>query len=405
MVVQDQDQGQHCKLEDLPSQKIYNHFKNDGNECKDSASKVTEIRNILEDKLGHNIKHEVRKYAEKITGAWCLLSKVKTEEEPSPPPPPPCKVGVLCDFFYYWLGDKLNNNLSFGTSLQDIMQKIYAKLERFNELCTNNSVHINMDKEFEPRRKAIFDYYYDYRTIWKNLRESGSNSCNGAYDTYLKGDKGVGGVGGADDAYNQVEASCPDDGGDDYFCTEFWKKKFKNESNPIPKPGDLVSKAAGGAELPSNGEDDANLLSCLEVLSSKVATMRKEALSHLSPSSQEGDGGGSGVAPIVSSIIGTLIGIPALGALFLYKYNLLPSWLHNHFGNNNNSGGRTNTRKRRSTEHHHYDTLTDESTEYTTDYSTTTNSITDSMTEYSAPSSTRRTNNRNGQKNIRYQSV
>ncbi|ANQ10456.1 KIR protein [Plasmodium coatneyi] len=366
-----------CNVNDLPSQKIYNKFKNGGkhHQYKDSSCKVTEeIGDILWDKMKPNYKGTVK--PEQVTGAWYLTSKLDTKKEQQS-----CK--VVCDFFYFWLGNLLSGKLSgWDTSLQEVMKQITEKLDGFNEVCVESNALQYLEENFNPQRKAIFDYYYDYKTIWRKLKNCGSGEslCFEKYKDYLVGSNGNG---GAKQAYGRVQANCAIS--NDKFCTEFWKKKFQpnDGNNTIPRPSDLKSKATSEQDPPSDGTDEVNLLSCLEELSAAttavVASSETTSSLQSSPSSRQENG--SGVAPIVSSAVGTLIGIPA-AIFFLYKYKLLPSWLHNHFGNSSkNSAGR----KRRRSTTHNIDTLTEyNSTEYSADYSTTTESTFDS-TEYSIP--------------------
>ncbi|ANQ10561.1 KIR protein [Plasmodium coatneyi] len=370
----------YCNVNTLPSRKVYAAFEQKNgkhHQCDNISTWIQGIEEILGDNLRMGAYSTVS--LELIAGAWCLLSKVSTEN-------PPCKVGVLCDFFYFWLGDQLHGKLSgWNTSLPTIMQQIYTKLGGNNGPCSYGTIDNTNDGGFLQRRKKVFDYYYDYRTIWKQLMENDA-PCSTAYGEYLKD---------AQDAYGRVQANCPTNNDD--FCKEFWNKKFQNGT--IPKPEDLKSKAASEQDLPPSDDegDEKNLLSCLEVLSSKVATVPKETSSHLSPASPEVEGAAESsrsIAPIVSSTLAAL-GLPA-AVFLLYKYTNLFSGIDGTFPKERNK------RKRGSPVERHFnkssvdddDTLTTtEETSSTVDSST----ITDSITEYSAPpSNRRRTNNRKG---------
>ncbi|ANQ06954.1 KIR protein [Plasmodium coatneyi] len=265
-----------CSEDDLPSRKVYAALEKRGKHtCTEISSWTQQIEEILDKKLSNQWQHEAGEYATKFSQAWCLVSKMNTAVGQ------PCE--RVCDFFYFWLGDMLSDKLSgWTTEPEVVIQSIYTKLNGVsnNELCANTFLSSNMDTSFLQRRKKVFDYWHDYRTIWKQLKECGS-SCNGAYDTYLNGVKEKGEDGGADGAYSMVSANCGSGehaNNNDSFCTDFWNKKFKQKvhgdgSNPIPKPGDLKSKAMEeGQDPPSETEDEKNLNSCFEQLSSTVSS-------------------------------------------------------------------------------------------------------------------------------------
>ncbi|ANQ05987.1 KIR protein [Plasmodium coatneyi] len=317
-----------CKVDQLPSRKIYAALgKNGKHTCTTSTSMTAEIENILWDKLKHQWRQQSWMYAQKIANAWCLLSTMNTKKEQSPP------CSVICDFFYFWLGDQLHGKLQGGhNALKSAIQSIYTKLsdDANNGPCSHSFLQSTMSTEFLSRRKTIFDYYYDYRTIWKQIKNSQaekSSSCTNAYDTYLVGADGAKGVGGAQNAYNMVGANCGTENHHD-FCKKF-RAKFKKDGakGTIPEPSKLKEQAqSGGDDPPSDtsveGEDGKNdLSSCLEELYSVVVASSKETSSHHSTSLQkEGNDSGSGIVPgVVTSAVGTtLVGLPLVTAL-LYK--------------------------------------------------------------------------------------
>ncbi|ANQ05917.1 KIR protein [Plasmodium coatneyi] len=371
-----------CNVNDLPSQKIYNKFKNGGNDCASITSWEDNIVRILASTPGNRFVGQTQ-YMTDIAQASCFLSKTKTEN-------PPCS--RICDFFYFWLGSKLCEKVSRINTVYSIMQQIYEKLGGSSHQCKYKSMNDRVDCTAFKRRKKVFDYYHDYRMIWKELKActSEDSSCKGKYDTYLTGNgvKEIGGDRGADGAYGAIAA-----GGthslDDYF-KKFWDKFEGNGdggSGTIPPPSKLKEKALSeerGQDPPpaSDEEGGANLVNCLTQLSSVVVA------SSLPQQEEEPAGGSpstavenpSTVTPAVVSSTAALLGLP-MAALLLYKYNLLPSW----FGNPSRSNGNKN-RKKRSVERHFNSSSNDDnstvtSTDISTVYSTAPSTISDSMTE------------------------
>ncbi|ANQ07191.1 KIR protein [Plasmodium coatneyi] len=309
-------------LDKLPSQKIYAAFEqNNGGkqQCKERNSVTKDIENILKDKLNQHWKNDEKKCAKKITEVWCDVSELTSKKQ---------ACTVICDFFYLWLHNKLSNILGPFISVENTMRDIYTKLEgrSSGNQCSYETTRGNNGENFLQWRKLIFDYYYDYRTIWNKLKDCRPPecSCKRKYDGYLNGAKS---------AYSQVEANCGSElHSNDAFCTKFWNKKFQQSGsdgdggrNPIPKPGDLKNKAMRG-ESPSSppgeeGDEEEHLRSCLEQLSAASIASSEHTSTDQLP---QVEGGGSGVAPIVSSTVATLVGLPAV-AFFLYKvynYNL-----------------------------------------------------------------------------------
>ncbi|ANQ06238.1 KIR protein [Plasmodium coatneyi] len=311
---------------------------------------------------------------DKIANTACLLSTMNTMHTKKSQPS--CKE-KLCNFFYFWLGDKLEGKLKGGyAKLKEVIQSIYIKLNDGpnNELCANtfldSTMHNTVNSSILKQRKKVFDYYYDYRTIWTKIKDSqaAGTPCTTAYDTYLTGVKGTDedrGDRGADGAYGQIKASGSLN--QDLYFKKFWDKFEGNGvsgGGTIPEPSKLKSKATGGDDPPPPSPDaeEANLLSCLDQLSSTVSS-KPSVVAASSP--QVEDGGTTTTPAIISSTLGTLIGLPTL-AFMLYKYNLLPPWIRNTF-----KGRGRNRRRKRSAIRRNFETLTtDTSSLYTTDNST-----------------------------------
>ncbi|ANQ07135.1 KIR protein [Plasmodium coatneyi] len=355
--------GKQCSVDKLPSQKIYAALgKNGKHTCTNSSSWTTEVGSILKGKLRHSWDDE-EVYAKEITKSWCNVSTVLREK-------PSCS--AICNFFYYWLGGTLCDRLNTWSSFKTIMQQIYSKLEDSDVQCTYISMQDTVDTEIFKQRKQLFDYYYDYRTILKELKICTTTecSCKGKYDDYLKD---------VEDAHKQVEANCGK--GIDYYCNTFWNKL---KDSKIPKPPNLQNGITNGEDITENEEDGADVLSCLTQLSSAIPELTEPTPALHSSSPQEG----GSVAPAAVSAAGGLaaIGFPAV-MFVLYKYNFLPNLFRKKLR------GRS-TRKRSS--ERNLDILMEDSTTggSTIDASEKSSTLDDSTTVYSSAPYTTTTSRR-----------
>ncbi|ANQ08205.1 KIR protein [Plasmodium coatneyi] len=320
-----------CNVNDLPSQKIYNKFKNNVQECANSSSWKTGIEGILNGKIKRTWNYDEKVCAKDITKAWCPVSNIESGN---------LACTVICDYFYYWLGEILCNNRKGLSSFKDTMRDIYKKLGNSSgNQCSYITMDNSIDQDLFKYRKLIFDYWNDYKTIWKQIKQecsSGGSSCAQVYATYLSN---------ADSAYRQVQANCGETVMDD-FCKKF-RDKFKNSDTTknIPEPGKLKDKAVSKEDLgPDDGEDEhgADLNSCFQQLSVAISALHSNGETELGPVLAEGPSGSvNTTTPTAATISGTLATTAvATISLLLYKYNLLPSWLHNKLGGGNRRGRR-----------------------------------------------------------------
>ncbi|ANQ09014.1 KIR protein [Plasmodium coatneyi] len=305
------NQDLQCKVEDLPSRKVYKAFGKNGEHGKHTCTDITNWEEQMEEIVTTALSSPLfdgLDYVKEIAQASCLLSKLKTDSS---------SCSRICDFFYFWLGDKLCEKVKNIIKVRSIMQGIYQKLGSNNGQCNYQEMNDNFGCPNFRRAKTIFAYYHDYKTIWTALKDSksrGSSSCCTAYNDYLQQ---------AQYAYGQIQAGWSLNQ-DDYFA-EFWDK-FEgngNGSGTIPKPGELKNKALseGGDPPPLEGDEDGtDVPSCLTQLLSQPSELAA------APSLPQQDGAASAaagsssniVAPIVSSAVAG-IGLPAAVAFFLYK--------------------------------------------------------------------------------------
>ncbi|ANQ06186.1 KIR protein [Plasmodium coatneyi] len=300
-----------CSEDDLPSRRIYAAFEQkygDKQTCEHNSSWTEQMRTILEGNLRGIFKDE-GEYAKEITQAWCHVSKMNTTSQS------PCS--VICDFFYFWLGNMLYDKWKGTASFKAIMENMYTKLQGFNNQCSYETIDNTDDTTLFKERKTIFDYYYDYRTIWKGINAS-KGSCTQVYNSYLEA---------ADSAYRQLEASADSDNDD--FCTKI-VNKIGDGKNKIPPPSQLQSKALsdGGKELPPGGEDGdgggKDLLSCFTP-KSKPNPNPNQAGSSGSFSDADNGSASSAMAPAAFSS-GALAAV-ALPTMLFFLYKVI---LHNY---------------------------------------------------------------------------
>ncbi|ANQ06988.1 Uncharacterized protein PCOAH_00013120 [Plasmodium coatneyi] len=341
------------------------------------------------------------KYANIIARALCYVStkakeekekgeeKEDEEEEEEEEGPKEEDEGVekpnhekRCKFFNFWLGHLLYKKLNDNSKFSEVIGVINTELDKISEehKCELPITNIDNATGFNNRR-IVYEYFIDHAKITKQLNISDSGSptssskpkCDKAYCKHLTN---------ITTAYNALKDEC--NGKVDGFCGNFnstYKTLIEKDlskltcqleegegeeggDDPLLPPSSSLSKVA---KLP---EDDDPTGICTEQL------MEEATIS----------GANTTAAPIVSSVFGTLIGIPAI-ALFLYKYTSLPSLLHAQFkggGGGRNNSSVSNIRKRTTTASVESDFDDDTSIigGSTTEYDST---IGDSSTIYSVP--------------------
>ncbi|ANQ07078.1 KIR protein [Plasmodium coatneyi] len=351
-----------CNLDDLPSKLRYKEF-NKGAQCPAESiifNQKDTVKTYLKSALG-NCK-EMLNDVDNITGAWCYICNGIDNNELK---------GNLFYLFYYWLGDKVWKEVKDGNnSFKEIMGDIYNKLRSVLGSITCGLTDENIEEGTFYNARAIYNYSVDYSTITECIQKSrtSGSTCTQGYSEYLEG---------AAKAYNQMEQYCEESTNTKKACCTQFKKMFKEDgADKIQEPSKLKFE----------------LESLTRSRGAEAGTISPPAIT-------------SNTAPIVSSVF-AVMGLPAL-AYFLYKYNLLPSWVGNYFAKNNSS------RRKRRSNMRDFDTFTensstfDSASEYTTTVSTA--DSTDGSTIYNRrvpPSTTRReANNTGGHQNIGYQNM
>ncbi|ANQ07103.1 KIR protein [Plasmodium coatneyi] len=362
-------------LERLDSNLLYyRRFTEDLEYCDTSCFPS---RKKIADQLKEYFINE--QYANLIARLLCKISALLEEGQAD---------SKICTFFNYWLqhilSDKLNGDTSFSTLVEAINKEL-SGIEHKNK-CELTDIDTN-NIPFH-RRKVLLEYSVDYDRINSDLTRFGSPkpSCSKKYHKHLQA---------IVDAYKAAYSPCHRESSTN--CDDF-KEVFKKNDNrdtltlecqPLSDKEEsalgekddendlrtLLSK--GGGELPPDDQTER----CTEMMSGGTTT----------------SGENTTAAPILSSVFGTLIGVPAF-VFLLYKYNSLFSGILNNFG-----GSNKNRRKRTAAVESDFDdTLTNDGTDTSTLYST----ITDDSTIYNEQPPDRRgagNNNARQKRNVAYQ--
>ncbi|ANQ07198.1 KIR-like protein [Plasmodium coatneyi] len=255
---------------------------------------------------------------EHIAKAWCsIINGAQDQSEGGKK-----MEGDFYYLFYYWLGDKVWKSERESKPFSDVMNEIYTALKevhssiQYGEICTKD-----IDQSTFNEMKLAYEYYMDHEKIKEQLEGAKREGypCTVQYSELL--DKTV-------SAYNNVYGSLHgEERSGNRYCDKF-KEMFNHYDTVNPQ----------------------------EIKCENVYTEKSTA--------------DIGTTAAISSIVG--IGALPTIAYLLYKvskYNILPSWISNHFGGGNSNRNRTNRKKR--TIENDFDTLTDTSTLYSTDLSTT----------------------------------
>ncbi|SCA60302.1 VIR protein [Plasmodium vivax] len=118
----------------------------------------------------------LQKVSEKILKAMCYMytkkkyNKLKSE---------------MCNFFYYWLGDVLLNNINDKILTSESLTSLYSIINSagLGKICDPLNYYI--DKDIFKNNKLIFDYSEDYENYKLDLNKP-NPLCNKSYQEYLQ---------------------------------------------------------------------------------------------------------------------------------------------------------------------------------------------------------------------------
>ncbi|ANQ07313.1 KIR-like CYIR protein [Plasmodium coatneyi] len=333
MVLQDEQ-----KVSELPSRKMYKKFEDDTGHTECDAT-----QQIASTWASYPY---ISPHEDKIKHGLCYVSQMKVKNELYLKP---------CTFLFYWIVDIITNGEPPNSDFPGVTTQVHKLLQQFNSEWECKNIYQGISKDLFENSKILFDFLQDNRAIQTALSKSNYN-CSEGYKDYRQKLEG---------AYNNMSSTCPIDS-EDQCC-----KDFNGMNKNLVQVG-ISNFICSEVSKPESGH--------VQVQTSHDI--------HSAPKI----GGNSNPTTIISSILATTVGLPASIAFFLYKYNLLPSWLHNKLGGGNRRG-----RRGRSTGPNFDDdtlTTTDSSTiggSTTTDDYYSTSDSTDTSTIYNGPSNRRRT--------------
>ncbi|ANQ07518.1 KIR protein [Plasmodium coatneyi] len=293
-----------------------------------NGSNTREDANELRDKLGK--RQGIENIVNEIVESYCYIYKEKHVNAPD---------HDWCFWFYYWVGSTIFKE-SKESGFVDFMEKVYNALEKVSvaRKCKKIDEYI-AESTFKQMRK-MYEYYQDYGTIKQQLQRSG-NQCDEKYDQHLQDIL---------NDYDKVKSICGAAATYKEHCSAF-QDMFNNQDykNLLTQPREVMTVSESMEELSVPSTENTSL------------------------------------STVISSTIVTLIGLPAAVAFFLYKYNLLPSWINGIFikGSNKNSNNKNRRKRTTAMGRHNFNDLTENGSTIgsPTDYSTS-NLSTDNSTIY-----------------------
>ncbi|ANQ07604.1 KIR-like CYIR protein [Plasmodium coatneyi] len=319
------------------------------------------------------------KYANVIGRALCYMYTKRRDNE---------FTDTNCKFFNFWLQHILSNELKKDTSPSTVIDTINTELIQIQEkhkcTLTDLSTTTTNNVSFE-HRKTLFEFLTDHDKIMSQLGTSNQKSkplsptpsCSKKYKAHLDAIKS---------AYKDVYAKCHATNNACHIDFKELFTKVGSGNGTLTLECQQLSPEEE-ASLKEEGKEEEDELSSLLSKGGGDLTVDddrtgscNEQLNEMLDSFQLWRGDGTEATsvhekntavPAISAAL-TTIALPAV-VFYLYKYNLLPSWISNHFG-----GGSSKIRKgkKRSTTHH-FNTLTeDDNDTSTTLYSTTDTSTT-----------------------------
>ncbi|CAA9987822.1 KIR protein [Plasmodium knowlesi strain H] len=286
----------------LPSAQIYEEL----NKAKDTHSDVA-IRDAERSSLSSPLGGEDKVLS--VLAAWKYVAQKKKGEGNNQ------EFGKYCNFFYYWLGDKIPSSVDAIFTFANTMGTVYGVLMKsgIENGCPIINTSYNITREIFTKRKKVFDYYEDYQTIFDQL-PGGQNWCGTDYKEYMET---------LSEVYQDAIANCGNDSSDP-CCA-----KYNSENIGSNKYKELLGKDCTAAASVAGRE-----LSGLQGTSTIVSTD--------STTSIPGAVGGGLVS----------VALPTIG-FFLYKYtNIFDGIKKSLFGGSNRNRGRRSTGR-----HQHFDGL------------------------------------------------
>ncbi|CAA9986641.1 KIR protein [Plasmodium knowlesi strain H] len=204
----------------LPSQNIYDEFNKDGRTCNGGSGvqgcSGWEREEDVRSTLGNNIYLKAAKLANKVMRNWCYVHNDMKAD-------PTLTKEQRCNFFYFWLGDKIKNeNFTGGITLMNAMVNIYTQLHRFKckEDCPKVYYDISSVNIFNWA-KDLWDFEYNKEKLRGKEKDQ---ECS----TYKQGQNYQELLTKAKKAYSDLCSNCGSVGGQ--YCGKF-RVKYGDSSN------------------------------------------------------------------------------------------------------------------------------------------------------------------------------
>ncbi|ANQ10314.1 KIR protein [Plasmodium coatneyi] len=314
------------QLEKVKSElKEYQELERGSKDC-DNGSKVRELGGIL---TSYTL---VQNGAQEIVDAWCYAHKKWAVSLPK---------DDLCYALYFWIGHTILENRKYADDLWGIMKAIYPKLTTWKPIKGCDSVGTKIDEDTFNERKQVFEYIQQCKIMKKQLEQSrrsaSSNNkakCEQSYYTHLE------------DVIKKLtaeETKCKQEQGgsaNDPYCKRFLAMCQQCD------PKDLSKLKCEKVEPKTEESTTSNY----------QAPSTEDTIT--SPS--EGSNNTTTTIAVPSAL--AAVGLPTIAAFLLYKYNILPSWFHNTFGNSTGRSRNSNKRRNRRSTNSNFSALTDDDT-------------------------------------------
>ncbi|ANQ08952.1 KIR protein [Plasmodium coatneyi] len=173
--------------DELPSKERYDNFDRGAGSTTGGGiwNKETEIRAHLENEL--NKYDRIKKHAGNITKAWCYVTNGANEEGDYAGEVRRKEVsGPVYDLFYFWLGDKVWNNLGRDNTFSEVTDKIYRALkEKLLSEYRCGTIYTDITQEYFKQMKILSNYQMDESTITEEPKGEGE-LCSARYEDYLQ---------------------------------------------------------------------------------------------------------------------------------------------------------------------------------------------------------------------------
>ncbi|SBT52539.1 PIR Superfamily Protein [Plasmodium ovale wallikeri] len=195
------------KLESLPSYIFYGKLTEGRGYCNEfdivdsiheGLYKYTDIQNV-----SYNLAR-----------ALCTVSYIKDDD---------MSYTERCHFLYYWIGDTLYKYLKSEHLFSPIIDELYTAANKFKVPNKCNIIYHNISKDFFNKRKIVYDYIQNYKTIKQSLTDHGY-SCNREYKNYISKSVRI---------YNEVYNTC--NGNSDTYCMKFQENFTKYNHDELSK--------------------------------------------------------------------------------------------------------------------------------------------------------------------------